>query len=206
MTIPVIHDFPVKRPDFIQSAEWQGPDSQLVLKLTYYDASGTLRGIQFSTRHLADGAKGEICLPSSNNLADLGPRYEDVLVAHTRMACLVARSGIPGSDEFLAALLEGPSAYLNTALGTVKVTAVTPIDDATVRLTYRQGTGPTLNVDIDYANLNDYVFVPETQLFVVAGAVKKEYSTYVHDYPSTLLTQVQRDNVTAYVMTLEPWI
>lgn len=206
MTIPVVHNFPVKRPGFIVSCDWLNSDPQLALKITYYDDTGTLRQMQFATRHIADGTKGEICLPSSSDLIDLGPRVDDTLTAHTRMACLISRSGIPGSDEFQTAILQGVSANLNTALGVVKVTAVAAVDDQTVAITYRQGTGPTRTVNMDYTDLNDYSFAPETQLFIIPGSVKKQFSTYVHDYPGTVLTQAQKDNVVAYVLGLQPWI
>lgn len=206
MTTPTIHNFPVRRPGYIQLCEWVGPDSQLSLRVTYFNELGSLREIQFATRHLDDATKGEICLPSSTDLHDLGTRYEDILTAHTRMACLIARSGIPGSDEFKNALLAGVSANLNTALGVVKVVDVLAIDDSTVGIVYKCGNGPTMTVNMDYRDLNDYAFVPDTQLFVIPGSVKKQFSTYVHDYPGQLLSEVQRDNVVAYVMTLQPWI
>jgi hypothetical protein len=204
--IPAIHDFPVRRPGFIQSCEWIGPDNQLALKVTYYDAAGSLRATQFATRNIGDGYKGEVCIPTSNVLTDLGTRYEDILTAHTRMACLIARSGVPGSDEFTTALQQGISANLNTALGIVKVTATAPVDDSTVAITYRQGTGPTLTVNMDYSDLNNYQFVPETQLFIIPGSIKKQFGTYVHDFPGTLLSQERRDEIVAYVLTLAPWI
>lgn len=209
MPIPTDHGFPVKRPSFIQSCTWVGPDQQLVLKLTYFDAGGVLRQFTMSTRNIGDGTPGEVVLPTGllgNDLHNLGPRYEDILTAHTRMACLVSRSGIPGSTEFMNALQEGVSANLNTALGVVKVTDVQAVDDSTIAITYKCGTGPTLTVNIDYTNLNNYVFVPDTQLFVIAGAIKKQFSTYVHDYPTTILSQTRRDDIVAYVMSLQIWI
>ncbi len=206
MTTPIIYDFPVRRPGFIVDAHWDGPDQQLQLKLAYYNELGQLRGINLSTRNIADGAKGEVCLPSSSVLTDLGPRWEDVLTAHTRMACLVARSGIPGSTEFQEALLGGETANLQTAIGVVKIVDVTPINDQTVRMTYKQGTGPSMTIDQEYQNLNRYVFVPDTQLFVIPGAIKKQFPTYVHDYPTKVLTEAQKNDIAAYVLTLAPWI
>lgn len=209
MPNPVVHDFPVRRPGFIQTADWVGPDQQLQLKITFYDENGMLHAIVFNTRNLPDNVKGDVVLPSGllgNDLHNLGTRYEDILTAHTRMSCLVARSGIPGSDEFMEALLNGPTANIQTSLGVVKVTDVNPVDDQTVKITFKCGTGPTLDVNMDYADLNNYLFAPITQLFVVPGAIKKQFPTYVHDYPTTILSQSRRDEISAYVMTLEPWI
>jgi hypothetical protein len=206
MAIPVIHDFPVKRPGFIKTAEWVGGDESLKFRIAYDDTSGTTRFIEFNTRSAVTGDQGEICLPTSNDLHDLGVRYEDILTAHTRMACLVSRSGIPGSDEFLDALLNGESSNLQTALGVVKVVDVQAVDGQTIAMTYKQGTGPSLSINQEYQNLNNYVFVPDTQLFVVPGAVKKQFPTYVHDYPNVILTEARRDEIAAYVLTLEPWI
>jgi len=210
MTLPVIHDFPVRRPGFIQSAEWVGGDDNLRLRLTYTDQSGSQKTVEFLTYSAAQPTrKGEVCLPTSrlnNDLTNLGVRYEDILTAHTRMSCLVARSGIPGSDEFMDALLNGPTANIQTALGTVKVIDVTPVDDQTCTMTYKCGTGPSLTITQEYQNLNNYVFTPDTQLFVVPGAIRKQFPTYVHDYPTTILSDDRRDEIAAYVVTLEPWI
>lgn len=210
MTVPNVHPFPVRRPGFIETAEWVGPDSQLALKLTYRDATGTLRQIQFATRNQADGTAGEICLPSSilgNDLHGLGPRYEDILRAHTRMACLVAGTAVPGSDEFTTAMLTGQSQNLQTGLGSTKVVTVTPQDDRTVLLGFKCGTGPTLDVVMDYTDLNVYEFVPETQLLVVPGSVKKAFASgYVHDYPTTVLTTVKKQDIIDYVSGLQPWV
>lgn len=207
MTAPFVHEFPVRRPGYITNCEWVGPDNQLQLQVNYYDETNAYRQIKFDTRHIADATKGEVCLPNSTDLTNLGARYEDILMAHTRMACMVSRSGIPGSTEFNDALMSGPSANLNTALGTVKVMAITPVSDQTVTLTYRCSSGgPTLDIVVDYRDLNNYSFVPDTQLFVIPGAIKKQFPTYVHDYPNTILSQARRDEIAAYVLTLAPWI
>lgn len=209
MSIPTVHPFPVRRPGFIQTAEWVGPDAQLGFKVTYFDETGTLRSTTFATRNAGDSTKGEICLPSgllANDLHELGVRYEDILRAHTRMACLVAGTAVPGSDEFSAAILNGQTQNLQTALGAVKVNAVTPIDDQTVRLTFKCGTGPNLDVEMNYSDLNSYAFVPDTQLFVIPGSVKKQFSTYVHDYPTTILSAQRRQEIVDYVLSLAPWV
>jgi hypothetical protein len=88
----------------------------------------------------------------------------------------------------------------------VKVTAVEPVDDQTVNITYRQGTGTARTVAVDYLNLLNYNFVPETQLFCTSGAIKKNFATYVHDYPSTILSQERRDEIQAFVLARQPWI
>lgn len=206
MATPTIYTYPVKRPGFIQTAVWSGDDAHLILTITYTDVGNVARSMQFETRNVGDATPGVICLPTSTDLNNLGPRARDTLVAHTRMACMVAGLAVPGSKEFsdaFTATLE--SINLQTALGTVKVTNVDIIDDQNVTLTFKCGTGPDYNVEVDHTELNNYVFAPETQLFIIPGAVKKQYS-YVHNYPTTVLTQTQKDNIAAYVLALEPWI
>jgi len=209
MAVPIVHSFPVRRPGFIETCEWIGPDLQLALKCTYRDATGTLKQIQFSTRNAGDSTPGEICLPAGvlgNDLHGLGPRYEDILRAHTRMACLVAGTAVPGSDEFTAAILNGQTQNLQTGLGAVKINAVTPLTDQTVMLTFKCGTGPNLDVEMDYGDLNVYQFVPETQLLVIPGSIKKAFSTYVHDYPTTILSADRKQDIVDYVLALQPWV
>ncbi len=211
MTTPVVHDFPVKRVGFIQSAEFQGPDAQLQLRVTYPNQTGGVAQIIFSCRNVGDGSPGEICLPApsalNNDLHNLGPRYEDMLRAHTRMSCLVAGTAVPGSVEFDEAIATGQTANLQTGMGAVKILAVTPLTDETVRLQYRLASGgPTVDVEMDYGDLNKYSFAPETQLYIIPGSVKKQFSTYVHDYPTTILSQTRREEIQAYIMAMAPWI
>lgn len=209
MPAPSIHEFPVKRPGFIVSCEWMGADDELALRITHPDETGVPRVIDFQTRNAGANVKGEVCLPTSllgNDLHNLGARVDDILTAHTRMACLIARSGIPGSEEFHTALVQGLSSNLNTAMGVVKVVDVNAVDGDTVAITYKCGNGPEYVADMDYQTLNSYAFIPQTQLFVVPGAIKKQFATYVHDYPNHILTQQQRDDIAAYVLALQPWV
>lgn len=202
--IPIDQGKPIKRVNFLQSCNWVGPDSQLSLRMLYTELDGSTQQVSMSTRNLADGTKGEVCLPTSSDLLDLGPRWEDVLVAHARMASLIA-GAVPGSTEFTQAFLEGPSQNLNTSIGVVKVTSVVQIDDQTVAMTFRQGTGTPRVVNVDMDDLIKYKFVPSTQLFCTAGAIKRDLG-YVHDYPNTLLTQARKDEIVAYVLARQPWI
>lgn len=207
MSGPVIHPFPVKRPGFIKSADWLGDDAHLTLRVTYEDIGGILRSLQFRTRNLGDGEKGDVCLPASTDLVNLGVRARDVLIAHTRMACMIAGLAVPGSQEFTNAFTaqEG-SINLQTSLGTVKVTAVEIVDDQNVKLTFKQGSGPAYDVVCDHGELNRYSFAPDTQLLVLPGAVKKQFPSYVHEWGGSLLNDAKKAEILAYVLTLEPWI
>jgi len=149
---------------------------------------------------------GELCLPASNDVNTLGPRKRDILVAHTRMACMISGLAVPGSKEFLDAFIGQDQNNLQTAIGTVKVTQVVNVDDQCVEMTFRCGSGPTLAFEVDHGELNKYVFVPATQLLVVPGAVEKQFPTYVHNHPTQVLSQQQKDDIAAYCLTLEPWI
>ena len=207
MTSPVVHQFPVKRPGFIETAEWINDDAHLALRITYTDVGNVARSMQFECRNLGDATPGSICLPASTDLNNLGPRARDTLVAHARMACMIAGLAVPGSKEFADAFTATlDSINLQTALGTVKVTNVDIVDDQTAMLTFKCGTGPNYNVEVDHGELNNYVFVPETQLFIIPGSVNKQFSSYVHNYPSAILTTSQKADIVAYVTSLEPWI
>jgi hypothetical protein len=203
MTIPVVWEFPVKRPGFITSAQWFGGDADLQLQIGYIGANGQGGGLNFQTR---GEDPGEICLPSSSDLNNLGFRARDVLVAHTRMACMIAGHAVPGSKEFLDAFIQSETNNLQTALGTVKVVEVRMLNDQSVELDFKQGTGQVYTVQAGYDELNRYSFAPSTQLLVAAGAIKKAHPTYVHNYPSQVLTPQQKDDIIATVMTLTPWI
>lgn len=207
MPTPIVHDYPVKRPGFIQSASWVGDPTNLKLHVTYPDQDGVIRALDFGTRNLGAGRPGEICIPTSTDVNDLGPRIRDILVAHTRMACMIVGQAVPGSQEFLDAFTQEGTNDLQTAIGgATKVSAVSVINDERIMLTWRKGTGPTYSAEVDHVELNLYQFAPDTQLLVIPGSVKKQFSTYVHDYPNTLLTEEKQDEIAAYVLGLTPWI
>lgn len=207
MTAPVVHSFPVKRPNYITECTWVGGDDVLKLQIKFPDQAGITRVLSFDTRNTT--RPGEVCLPSGllgNDLNNLGPRARDILVAHTRMACMISGIAIPGSKEFLDAFVQNDTNNLQTAMGTVKVTDVNPTDDQSVAITFKCGTGPNYVASIGHGEINDYSFEPETQLLIVPGAIKKLFSTYVHDYPTTVLTAARKDEIVAAVLALEPWI
>lgn len=206
MTVPAIHAFPVKRPGFIEQAHWLGDDDDLAFQVSYRNSDGDLQTKSFDTRNA--GRAGEICVPSSNDVADMGPNARDILVAHVRMACMVAGIAVPGSKEFEDAILNGQllAAGLQTAVGTVKVTSVALVDDSCMDLEFRQGTGPKRVYRVDHGELNSYQFVPSTQLGVIPGAVKKQFSTAVHNHPSVSLSEAAKDDISSYVLSLALWV
>lgn len=207
MPIPTVHTFPVKRPNFIQQANWLGPDDDLALQVVYTDITGNLQEVQFQTRS-ADNP-GEICLPASNDVATLGLRVRDILAAHLRMACLLGGVSVPGSVEFNRVLADQANpANLQTAIGDVKVTAVSLVNDQEALITFRQGNnGTSRQYLMDHGELNRYTFAPSTQLFVIPGAVKKQFPNYVHDHPNNIiLTTTQREDVRNFVLGLALWI
>lgn len=206
MPTPTVHPFPVKRPNFVEQANWLGPDDDLALQVVYTDVTGQLQSVQFQTKS-ADNA-GEICLPASNDVATLGPRTRDVLAAHLRMACLLGGIAVPGSAEFNNVLADQANpANLQTAIGDVKITAVSLLNDQEAVVTFRQGNnGASRQYVMDHGELNRYTFAPSTQLFVIPGAVKKQFPNYVHDHPNTVLTTTQREDIRSYVLGLALWI
>ena len=204
MAAPVVHPFPVRRPGFIEQASWIGDDDDLSLQCSYRDQGGMLRSISFETRNAE--RPGEICIPTSNDVVDLGPNARDILVAHTRMACMIAGLAVPGSQEFEDAFVQSETNNLQTAIGTVKVVAIEPVSDQIVAISYRKGSGPIRSYEIDHGELNRYAFTPSTQLWIVPGSVEKQFSGMVHDHPSTTMSSTDKQNVVDYVCGLAPWV
>jgi len=205
MPTPTVFSFPVKRPGFIETAEWVGTDDDLFLFCGYRDQTGAYQTISFATRNANE--PGEICIPSSNDVANLGPRARDILVAHLRMACMIGGVAIPGSAEFTAVLADQANpANLQTAVGDVKITSVALVDDTQVNLTFRQGGGAYREHLINHDEINKYSFIPATQLLIIPGSVKKQFPTYVHNHPNTVLTTSQKADIVSYVLGLAPWI
>ncbi|MGH7701643.1 MAG: hypothetical protein ACREMO_00985, partial [Gemmatimonadales bacterium] len=97
--------------------------------------------------------------------------------------------------------------WFQTPCGDVKVTAITPVSDTQIQLTMQKGTGPTRNVLAGIDELSTYSFAPSTQLFVIPGAIRRQFPTYIQDPAAgRYLTQVQMDAIVAYVLTLQPWV
>lgn len=205
MPVPKVHKFPVKRPGFIEQAQWIGDDDDLSLQVSYRNEEGNLQSISFETRN-ADPRPGEICLPNTNDVLDLGPRVRDILVAHVRMACMIAGLAVPGSKEFSDAFVQSEANHLQTAIGTVKVTDIVLIDDLCLDMEFKRGGGPKRVFRIDHDELNEYKFVPSTQLLVIPGAIEKEFSGAVHDHPNEVLTQQEKDDIVAYLLSLALWV
>lgn len=209
MANPIVHNFPVRRPNFIEDAFWIGDDDDLALNLKFTDVGGVQKSIQLETQNAE--RKGELCRPNSNDILDMADtqgRVRDILAAHVRMAVLVKGHAVPGSQEFADALVDDllGSNNFQTSIGTVKVTDVTLIDHQCVDLEFKQGSGPKRTFTFDYQELMNYTFVPVTQLLVVSGAVEKEFPSYVHDHPNDVLSSSQKQDVVDYVMSLAPWV
>lgn len=207
MPTPMVLEYPIKRPGFITNAYWLGlpTDPEISLVLEYVDAQGNANQTVLYTTPVAIAS---LCLPHTlKTVADLS---DDVYIAHVRMAGMVS-GAIPGSEEYNNAIkgdgLLG-ARYFQTPIGDVKVTDIQMIYPSNVQMTFQKtGGGPTHVVVTDVADLSTYSFTPSTQLITVAGAIKKQYPTYIHDAATgKFLTQTQMDTIAAYVMGIEPWI
>lgn len=208
MSNPLIFNYPVKRPGFITNLTWNGQvgDEQMSLQVEYVDENGTPKAtILYTTPHTNPLAT--LCLPTSKTIADVS---DDCIIAHIRMAGMISGT-IPGSTEYDDALkgtglLNGRNFQM--PIGDVKVTDVQSVTDRDIQITVQKTSGgATKAVVTDVNDLSRYVFVPSTQLLCIAGAIKKQFSTYVHDHATNKhLTQAQMDAISAYVMDLEPWI
>lgn len=206
MPTPIVLEYPIKRPGFITNAFWQGlpTDPEISLIIEYVNNLGIpSQTVLYTT----PAPNASLCLPNGKTVADLS---DDVYIAHVRMAGMISGT-IPGSEEYNNAIkgdgLLG-ARYFQTPIGDVKVTDIQMIYPSNVQLTFQKtGGGPTHIVITDVGDLSTYSFAPSTQLITIAGAIKKQYPTYIHDAAtSKFLTQTQMDTIAAYVMGLEPWI
>ena len=203
MPIPIIYPFPIKRPAFIEQAVWLGSDDDLSLELRYRDTSNQIQSIALSTTNPT--TQGKICLP---NTADITWLTRDTLISHLRMATMISQA-IPGAKEWTDAFILGQIVQnMQTAIGTVKVVSLEEIDQQLLDVTLQKATGGGASVVIrtDYNELGTYSFAPITQLLCVAGAIEKQFSNYVHDYPGTVLSAQQKSDIESYVLTLWQWI
>lgn len=197
--------YPIKRPGFIEAANWVGSPGQddLTLQLEYKDAQGVPSTTSLYT---VNAPNATLCLPSSKSIADLP---EDIFTSHIRMAGMISGT-VPGSVEFDNAI-KGPmldARNFQMPVGDVKVTAIAPVSPTILRFTFQKTSGgATRDIDMDVRDLASYAFAPSTQLLVVAGAIKKQYPTYIQDHANGKdLTQTQMDTIAAYVLGLDPWI
>jgi hypothetical protein len=206
MTTPVVFLYPVKRPGFITGVTWNGQptDAQISLSIEYIDAQGLASQ---SVLYTTPNSIATLCLPSSKGIVDVD---DDTLIAHQRMAGMISGT-IPGSSEYDDAITG--SSVLNarnfqTPIGDAKITDVTPLDERNIQVTWQKSSGGATKVVIaDIQDLAKYAFAPSTQLRVIAGAIKKQYPTYIHDAATNKhLTQTQMDTIAAYVMGLDVWL
>jgi hypothetical protein len=204
MPQPIQYTFPVKRQGLILAATWVGADDDLALEITYTSETGSPALKSLRTSNATEGL-GEICLPSSASILDIS---RDAIIASVRMATMISRT-TPGSKEWDDAMTsEQDSVDFQMAIGNVKMKEARIVNDALVELDMvKKGSStPIKTVLTDIQELSSYTFTPETQLLCVAGALEKEFPTYIHNYPSTVLSQAQKDAIAAYVPTLALWI
>jgi hypothetical protein len=102
---------------------------------------------------------------------------------------------------------QSQTSNFQTAVGAVKCTDVIFINDQIVELEFQKGSGPKRKYQFDYGELQNYSFAPSTQLFIIAGAVEKQFPTYNHDFTAgVFLTESQKQDIVDYVLTLSPWM
>lgn len=197
---PVVHDHPIRRPGFIKAARWIGPDDDLSLEVDYIDIDGLTKTLALRATDNGPTEPQEICLPNSRDVDYL---ERDTLVAHFRM-CTMLCGFVAGTTELLDWFAEtGSDANLQTAVGDVKVSDIRPVDDQCFDADFQKGNNPPVATHrINYLEVQRYVWAPSTQLKVIAGAVEKQFSSYIHDHPSKQLTQSQKDDIVNYVLGL----
>lgn len=207
MPVPIQLNRPVRRPpgQMVTSAQWVGPDDDLQLEVSYLDALGMPDVITFTTANTNEGRKGEICMASSAEAPDI-PR--DTVVSHIRMGGFCA-SALIGTFEWDNLWIEQEgSKDLQLACGTCSITARRIVSDTCVEVDVRikGGNHPTGTFLIGVDELTNYEFTPSTQLKTIAGSVKKQFPTFEHEYPGTILSANDRQSVVDYVEALEIWV
>lgn len=209
MAIPFNYGYPVLRPGVVVDASFQGSDANLNLNIVYYNEFGATEAFVMPCCSVAHGM-GLICLPSSATIQDVN---RDAIVASVRMATLIS-SMIPGSSEWNDAIttdggLLNETMDFQMSIGNVKVKTLRVVTDSHVELDMvKKGTtSPVQTIVTDYDELGRYTFAPDAQLHCVAGAIEKQFPTYVHDPANNvLLTQARKDEIVAYVKTLVLWV
>jgi len=184
-------------------AQWNGPDDDLSLIVGYIDATGQQRSTSLRTTNVNDGI-GDICLPSHATIMDV-PR--DTIVAHIRMATFISKT-IAGSAEWKTAFVEQEgSQNFQFAIGTAAVIDIRIIDDIFFDVDIKKKSEqPVKTIRSDHAEMSNYSFTPSTQLKILGGALKIQFPTLEHDYPTKVLTAQERQDVVNYVLGLNPWV
>ena len=208
MPTPVVYSRPIKRPGFISGAQFTGDNDRLDLELQYTDSSGIPRTLVLPCCRNPDDAQdpGAICLPSSKGINDL---KQDALISHLRMSTFIT-GFLPGSTEWIDAFMsESEASHIQTAIGTVRVLRFEPQDDQIVHVIVAKSGSLSIERTLvtDYSELSNYSFAPGTQLLCVAGAIEKQFPSYVH-FPSSgqVLSTNQKSDIVSYVQTLDQWI
>lgn len=203
MPMAKLYDFPVRRPSFINTAQWNGPDDDLSLIVGYFDENGTQKSVSFTTTNASNGI-GQICLPGRANIVDVD---RDTIVSHIRMATFISKT-VAGSAEWKTAFVEQEGSQdFQFAIGTAAVIDIRLVDDIFFDIDIKKKSEQEVKtIRTDHAEMSNYSFTPSTQLRILGGAIKLEFGTYVHDHPSDVLSSSQRQDIVNYVMTLQPWV
>lgn len=205
MPIPKVYGFPVKRPGFITRSRWIGGDDDLMLEVFSSTATGGVATTSFETANTNEGRSGEVCLPGAADINDLD---RDTIISHIRMATFISKT-TAGSFEWTNAFVEQEgSKDFQLAIGSCAIIDVRQIDDVNFEFDIKKksGGGPTRTIMTDHDEMSEYSFTPSTQLKIIAGAIKLEFPSYVHEYPSTTLSASQKQDILDFVDTLEPWV
>jgi hypothetical protein len=196
----VEYDHPSKRPGIIDTVTFHGDDDDLSMVVEWSEGHDS-GAVTFQLQNLDEGQCGTICLPANSSLDDAS---KDSIEASIRMHAFLSGS-IAGSDEFLAMFAVGGGNDIKSAVGNLRIDSVVMVDGLTFNINIKRGVD-TLAILTDHRAVSHYSYAPSTQLLVIAGAVRAEFPSYVHDYPTHVLTQGERGDIEAYVLGLELWV
>lgn len=195
---------PAQRTNLITNVSWQGDDDDLALEVTFDNGEGGTSVVSFSTTNASNGV-GQICLENTIPVTDL---TDNVILASLRMGSLISGNP-PGSKEWVDAMgVDQTTKDFQMGLKTnVYIKAHRIISENVIELDIkRRNDAAQKTVTLGFDDLSSYSVAPDTQIYCIVGAIEKEFPSYVHDHPTTVLTQTQKDDIVTYVSGLTLWV
>lgn len=203
--------YPIRRAaGFLASPQFEGTDDQLLFRVEYPDNQGVRHAINF--RCTPSGSEPqEMCIANNSPDYTVTKLSRDTIVSHLRMASIISKT-IPGSKEWVDALLSTSdldAKYFQMPVGQVRLISWSMVDDRTMKMEFQRGTTTDKvfhEVDLNEITAESYIYAPSTQLMVISGSVERQFPNYHHNYPDTILSEQQRQDIIDYVASLELWI
>ena len=206
MPVPVQLAKPVKRTpgDVIISAQWIGEDDDLELEITYNNCAGVHETMSFVTANTTESRIGEVCVPATYGIQE---QYDQDAIANIALGSFIS-GAVPPSFEWEQMFVEQTgSKDFQMATGTVAIDAYRLQSESVIEIDLKiKGSQEIKTIYPSIDELVIYQFSPSTHLKCVAGAIKKEFPTYSHEYPNDIMSGSKRQDVIDYVQSLSCWL